>query len=89
MAAHLRCSHMKGPSLPVTQILPLLMLDSSTTGQEGVFGLVTTLTRFPDTDIINETFKKLQLKCPPWLLTEAGRRSTYAYSVDSFLQHIY
>src|SRR3989338_156519 len=45
----------EGPSLPAIQILPLLMLDSSTTGREGILGLVTFLARDPDTT--NETFK--------------------------------
>ena len=86
--SHLHCSHMGVASLPISQmiqIFQLLMLDSSTSGREGILGLVTLLAR--ETHTTNETFKKLQLKCPPCLLTEAARRSTYAHSVDSFLRH--
>ena len=87
MAAHLQCSHVEDSSLPITQILQLLMLDASSTGREGVLGLVTFLAR--ETHTTNETFKKLQLKCPRWLLTEAARSSTYAHSVSSFLRHTF
>ena len=90
MAAYLQCPHVKGPLLSPIQahsLQNLLTLDSSSTGSESVLGLVTTLVNYPYTT--NEILKKLQLKCPPWLLTEAGRSFIYTLSVCSFLQHIY